>query len=96
MRERSAAQSFRYALGDDAPEVARLIPELRRMSTDIPATPRIAAGTSAGIPVQRVFRQMAEQGELFAVLSHLRADLRVDEYACPSASGLCWDVVWSD
>jgi serine/threonine protein kinase len=29
--------SFRYALGDDAPEVAKLMPELRRMFPDIPA-----------------------------------------------------------
>jgi serine/threonine protein kinase/tetratricopeptide (TPR) repeat protein len=29
--------AFRYALGDDAPEVARLMPELRRMFPDIPA-----------------------------------------------------------
>lgn len=28
--------TFRYALGDDAPEVARLMPELRRMFPDIP------------------------------------------------------------
>ena len=28
--------TFRYALGDDAPEVAKLMPELRRMFPDIP------------------------------------------------------------
>jgi serine/threonine protein kinase len=29
-------ETFRYALGDDAPEVAKLMPELRRMFPDIP------------------------------------------------------------
>jgi hypothetical protein len=29
-------ESFRHAIGDAAPEVAKLIPELRRMYSDIP------------------------------------------------------------
>jgi eukaryotic-like serine/threonine-protein kinase len=40
MMEQSARSvpldTFRYALGDDAPEVAKLMPELRRMFPDIP------------------------------------------------------------
>jgi serine/threonine protein kinase/tetratricopeptide (TPR) repeat protein len=33
--------TFRYALGDDAPEVAKLMPELRRMFADIPLAPEL-------------------------------------------------------
>jgi tetratricopeptide (TPR) repeat protein len=34
-------ESLRYALGDDAPEVARLMPELRNMYPDMPAAIRL-------------------------------------------------------
>ena len=36
MRESCPASRFRYALGEAAPEVAKLMPELRRMYPDIP------------------------------------------------------------
>ena len=41
-------ESLRYSLGDDAPEVARLMPELRNIYPDIPPAIQLPPNSSAG------------------------------------------------
>jgi predicted ATPase len=51
------SEALRTALGDSAPEVAKLVPELHRLFPDIPPPPEMPPEQAAALPVQRRARE---------------------------------------